>query len=176
PRRAMGHAWRMLRRAEQQGRGGGVAYTEWRFALRRERTHRQNMDLARDVFQMSFGQEHPYCFACHDPPAADGGTQPHVHVLWSARTLDGIDRVPAQFFKRWNAAAPEHGGARKDPEMNHMGAIFAARQMVCDLTNVHLEQHGHAARLDPRSLEERGIDRTPAPKLLPSGSNALNTH
>jgi len=76
---------RFFSTAEQQERVGGVAYTEWRFALPRELTHRQNMDLARDVLQMSFGQEHPYCFAFHDPPAADGGTQPICIKLKSTR-------------------------------------------------------------------------------------------
>jgi len=167
---------RFFSTAEQHERVGGVAYTEWRFALPREFTHRENMDLARDVLQMSFGEEHPYCFAFHDPPAADGGTQPHVHVLWSARTLDGLDRTEEQFFKRWNATQPERGGARKDPEMNHMGAVKAARVQYVDIVNAHLEQGGYQMRLHPDSLKDRGIDRTPEPKLLPSDSNRLKHH
>src|SRR5712691_10036151 len=167
---------RFFSTAEQHERVGGVAYTEWRFALPREFTHRENMDLARDVLQMSFGEEHPYCFAFHDPPAADGGTQPHVHVLWSARTLDGLDRTEEQFFKRWNATQPERGGARKDPEMNHMGAVKAARVQYVDIVNAHLEYGGYEARLHPDSLEARGIDRAPEPKLLPSDSNRLKYH
>jgi len=150
-----------------------VAFTEWKITLPRELSHGQNLDLAHDLLDASFGTTHPYTYAFHDPAASDGDRQPHLHVLWSARTLDGIDRQPAQFFTRWNAHHPERGGARKDPALNHLGAVFAARQMLCDITNVHLAQHGHAARLDPRSLEERGIDRTPEPKLLPSDSHAL---
>jgi len=150
-----------------------VAFTEWKITLPRELSHRENLALAHDLLDASFGTTHPYTYAFHDPVAVDGERQPHLHVLWSGRSLDGIDRQPAQFFKRWNAHHPERGGARKDPALNHLGAVFAARQMLCDITNVHLEQHGHAARLDPRSLEERGIDRTPEPKLLPSDSHAL---
>jgi len=108
--------------------------------------------------------------------AADGERQPHAHVIFSARTVDGLDRSPEQFFRRWNAAHPERGGAHKDPAMNCMGAVKAARVLYTDVVNVHLEQHGHAARLDPRSLGERGIDRTPEPKLLPSDSNQLKHH
>jgi len=69
-------------------------------------THGQNLDLAHDILDANFGTTHPYVWAMHDPPAADGASQPHVHVLWSARSLDGIDRQPAQFFKRWNASIP----------------------------------------------------------------------
>jgi hypothetical protein len=90
--------------------------------------------------------------------------------------LDGRDRPPEQFFKLWQAKQPERGGARKDPALNHMGAVFAARQMYSDLVNMHLEQHGHAARLNPRSLSDRGIARAPEPKLLPSDSNRLKYH
>ena len=150
-----------------------VAFTEWKITLPRELSHRENLALAHDLLDASFGTTHPYTYAFHDPAASDGDRQPHIHVLWSARTLDGIDRQPTQFFTRWNAHHPERGGARKDPALNHLGAVFAARQMLCDITNVHLAQQGHAARLDPRSLEERGIDRTPEPKLLPSDSHAL---
>jgi len=150
-----------------------VAFTEWKITLPRELSHRENLALAHDLLDASFGTTHPYTYAFHDPVAVDGERQPHLHVLWSGRSLDGIDRQPAQFFKRWNAHHPERGGARKDPALNHLGAVFAARQMLCDITNVHLAQHGHAARLDPRSLEERGIDRLPEPKLLPSDSHAL---
>jgi hypothetical protein len=127
-----------------------VAFTEWKITLPRELSHRENLALAHDLLDASFGTTHPYTYAFHDPAASDGDRQPHIHVLWSARTLDGIDRQPTQFFKRWNAHHPERGGARKDPALNHLGAVFAARQMLCDITNVHLEQHGHAARLDPR--------------------------
>ena len=33
--------------------------------------------------------------------------------------------------------------------------------------NVHLEKHGHTARVDHRSLEDQGIDREPEPKQGP---------
>ncbi len=162
--------------AETGERVKGVAYTEWRFNVPREMTRREQMDTARDVLQASFGTQHPYVWALHDARAADGGRNVHVHVLWSARTLDGLDRTEDQFFKRYNAAHPERGGARKDPEMNHMGAVKAARVQYVDIVNAHLEYGGYEARLHPDSLEARGIDRAPEPKLLPSDSNRLKYH
>ena len=89
------------------------AYTEWRFSLPRELARRQQMDAARDVLHVAFGTTHPYVWALHDPRAADGGRQPHVHVLWSARTLDAHARSPEHFFKRYNGRHPERGGAEK---------------------------------------------------------------
>jgi hypothetical protein len=95
-----------------------------------------------------------------------------VHVLWSARTLDGIDRPEDQFFRRANSTEPALGGAQKDPEMNHMGAVKAARVHYTDVVNLHLERGGYEVRLHPDSLSDREMDREPEPKLLPSDSNA----
>jgi hypothetical protein len=99
-----------------------------------------------------------------------------VHVLWSARTLDGIERNPEQFFRRSNATHPERGGAQKDPGLNHLGAVKAARVQYTDIMNIHLEAAGHVARLHPDRLSDRGIDRTPEPRLSIKDSNAYKLH
>src|SRR5215213_6508367 len=113
--------------AEQYERAGGVAYTEWRFSLPRELSAAHQRDAAQAMLESSFGTHHAYVYAIHNPPAADGGEQPHVHVLWSARTLDDLDRTPATFFRRYNAQHPERGGAQKAPWTNHQGAVRADR-------------------------------------------------
>lgn len=152
-----------------------TAFSEWKISLPRELTIAQNVALAQAMLQETLGTTHPYTYAVHNPPAVDGHSQIHLHVLFSARTLDGLARTPEQFFTRYNATHPDRGGAQKDPAFSHMGAVFATRQLLCDLTNLSLERHGHSARLDPRSLAARGLDRTPEPKLLPSDSHALKT-
>src|SRR5215470_11117170 len=131
------------------------------------------MAAARDFLQASFGDIHPYVWAFHCPRAADGGEQPHVHVLWSARTLDAHERSPKQFFRRYNRAHPERGGAEKDRAFSHFGSVKAFRTMYTDVMNTHLEAAGHGARLHPDRLSDRGFDRTPEPRLAPSDSNAL---
>ena len=158
--------------AETHERANGVAYEEWKFALPRELHRDQQLAVARDVLQASFGAQHPYIWALHDPPAADGGSQPHVHVLWSARTLDGIERPAAQFFMRYNRAHPERGGAEKARALGHFGAVKAARVLYTDVLNLHLEHAGCEARLHPDRLTTRGFDRVPEPRLAPSDSNA----
>src|SRR5262249_25575118 len=64
------------------------------------------------------------------------------------------------------------GGAPKDPALNHLRAVKQWRVTISDLVNVHLERAGCADRVHPDSLEERGIDRAPEPKLRPSESRA----
>ena len=53
----------------------------------------------------------------HEPTAADGLPQPHLHILYSARLLDAYERGPEQFFTRYNAQRPAIGGARKDDQV-----------------------------------------------------------
>jgi MobA/MobL family len=131
------------------------------------------MDAARDLLTSTFGDRHPYVWALHDTTAADGGRQPHVHVLWSSRTLDGLSRSPEQFFRLYNRAHPERGGAEKAREFGYMGAVKAMRVHYTDVMNVHLERAGAKARLHPERLEARGLLRAPEPRLSPADSRAL---
>ena len=97
-----------------------------------------------------------------------------MHVLWSAAILDGIERSPEHFFKRYNAKHPERGGAQRDPALGHVGAIKAARVSYTDHMNIALEQAHQSARLHPESLRNRGITyRLPETRLDPKDSNAL---
>ena len=164
---------RYFHAAEQYTSPHQTAYEEWKIALPRELTRRQQLAAARDFLHAAFGDTHPYVWAMHDPRAADGGRQPHVHVLWSARTLDGIERSPEQFFRRYNRAHPDRGGAAKDRTFSYFGSVKAFRTMYTDVMNLHLEAAGHVARLHPDRLSDRGFDRTPEPRLTPSDSNAL---
>jgi hypothetical protein len=43
--------------------------------------------------------------------AMEQGEQPHAQFKYSGRRMDGIERDPEQFFKRYNAKNPERGGA-----------------------------------------------------------------
>jgi hypothetical protein len=96
--------------------------------------------------------------------------QPHLHLLISARQTDTHTRTSAQYFKLYQAAHPERGGAQKDPAFWHRGAVKAHRVLIADVINLHLERGGHEARIHPDNLLDRGIDREPEPKLLPSES------
>ena len=160
-----------FRAAERYEGKGRVAFEEWKISLPVELSHRENMALTRDLVDAIAGDRLPVTYAFHDPHTMDGRQQqPHLHVLISARQNDAYTRTPAQHFKRYQADHPERGGAQKDPAFWHRGAIKAHRVMVADILNGHLEQAGHTARVHPDRLVDRGIDRQPEPKLLPSES------
>jgi hypothetical protein len=158
--------------AERYEFADNTAYEEWKLSLPRELTRDQQIAAAQDLLQGFFGDLHPYVWAMHDPMAADGGSQPHIHTIFSARTLDGIDRDPGQFFRRYNRQHPERGGAEKSRQFSHLHAVKAARVYYTDVMNMHLERAGQQARLHPESLITRGIDREPEPRMDPSDSNA----
>ena len=152
------HFWEA---ADQFERLNGAAYREIEVALPRELTPNQRRDLVEDFIAQELGDRHAYQYAIHCPPAAiEGGEQPHAHIMYSERTLDGIERDPAQYFKRYNAKAPEKGGCRKD-SAGTQERLQATRERWATIQNAHLERHGHAARVDHRSLEEQGVKRQP---------------
>jgi hypothetical protein len=159
--------------AEQHTSVHQTAYEEWKFSLPRELSRRQHMAAARALLHEAFGDAHPCVWAFHCPRAAAGGEQPHIHVIWSARTLDAHARSPEQFFTHYNRAHPERGGAEKARAFSHFGSVKAFRTMYTDVMNTHLEAAGHVARLHPDRLSDRGFARTPEPRLAPSDSHAL---
>jgi hypothetical protein len=159
PTWAHGDATAFFVAAEKYEGANRAVSTEWKFALPRELSRDQQLAAARDFLQSQLGDTHPYVWAMHEPRAADGHPQPHVHCLWSSRTLDGIDRTPAQFFKRYNAAHPDKGGAQKDPALIAYGQAKRERQAYADLVNYHLERAHIDVRLHPGKLRELGINR-----------------
>ena len=164
------HFWNA---ADEHERANGATYREIEVALPRELTAEQRRELVEDFIQQELGDRHAYQWAIHTPKAAlEGGEQPHAHIMYSERTRDGIDRDPEQYFKRYNAKAPERGGCRKDSAGTEE-RLQATRERWATVQNAHLERHGHAVRVDHRSLEAQGIDRAPEKHLGGRGVRQL---
>lgn len=158
-------------------RSNGTTYREMEIALPRELDAPQRIELAREWVRQEIGDRHAYQWAIHVPTAADGGEQPHLHLMFSERQRDGLERDPDQYFKRYNAKAPEKGGARKGYGPN-AGQTLTRSERAADLkelrgrwqemANQHLERAGIEARIDMRSHADRGLDYAPEAKQLPS--------
>jgi MobA/MobL family len=173
PAWARGNPYVFFQAAEQHERANGIAFEEWKIALPQELSHRDNMALTRDLVAVIAGDRFPMTYALHDPRTMDGvAPQPHLHLLISARQNDGLVRTPSQHFRRYNPQHPERGGARKADSFRHFGAVKAHRVLIADVINLHLERAGCKERVHPETLERRGMDRPPEPKLLPSESRA----
>lgn len=102
----------------------------------------------------------------------DGEQQPHVHLMFNERLQDGIERDPADYFKRYNPKNPEKGGAKKDntgkDPKTRREELKALRQRWETIANQHLERAGVNQRIDMRSYQDQGIEKKPEKKLLPS--------
>lgn len=163
--------------ADAHERSNGTTYREMEIALPRELDASQRIALVRSFVVQEIGDKHAYQWAIHTPLAADGQAQPHLHLMFSERQVDGIERDPEQYFKRYNARNPEKGGARKGYGP-HAGHTLTRAERAVDLkelrgrwqemANKHLEQLGHSARIDMRSHAERGTGLVPEMKQLPS--------
>ena len=105
----------------------------------------------------------PYTLAIH----AGKGENPHCHLMISERGNDGLERDAEQWFKRYNAACPELGGARKSRALQPKSWLLETREAWAEQTNQALERAGLDVRIDHRSLEAQGIDRVPGVHLGP---------
>lgn len=147
-------------------RANGSVYREYELALPRELSREQQIALVQRFAEQELGTTRSYQWAIHTPMASDGKEQPHVHLMFSDRLLDGIERGPEQFFKRYNSKNPERGGSRKatygankdEAALTYEGI----RERWATVQNQALEHAGVEARVDHRSLAAQGIlDREP---------------
>lgn len=155
-----GYFWRM---ADKHERANGAAYREHEIALPNELTKEQLIVLAERLVRNLVGDK-PYQYAIHASEGSIGNIQnPHIHLMYSDRVPDGIDRAPDQMFSRFNAKAPETGGCRKDSggkaPLQLRQEVAATRKLAADTQNHMLAEYGYEGRVDHRSLRERGIER-----------------
>lgn len=171
--------------ADEHERANGSTYREVEVALPRELTPDQRRALVEDFVREHIGDRHPFTFAIHIPKAAiEKGEQPHAHIMYSERTLDGIARDPELFFKRANTKNPERGGCKKASggklQAERKAELLATRERWANVQNKHLERAGVDARVSHLSLRAQGIDRTPeihlGPVLAKQHATALREH
>jgi len=153
-------------------RANGTAYREMELALPREMDDTEREQLVREFVASELGQRHAYQWAIHVPRASDGLEQPHAHLMFSERQVDGIDRDPDQYFKRYNAKAPERGGARKQfgtatKPLERKAELVALRGRWETTVNLALEEAGLSVRIDMRSLRAQAEDQGLPGELAP---------
>lgn len=151
--------------ADTHERKNGSTYREHILTLPRELNEEQRIELVEEWIKNEIGDKHPYSYAIHNPIALDGKEQPHCHLMFCERELDGIKRSPDQFFKRYNAKSPEKGGAKKA----NTGIDYSVRrQQLKDqrsrwekTVNLHLERAGSKERVNLKNWKEKGLTEKP---------------
>ena len=151
--------------ADLHERANGTAYREHIIALPRELTPQERIDFVDDWISQEMSDKYAYQAVIHNKTALDGGEQPHLHLMFSERHQDGIDRPAEQFFKRYNSKNPSKGGCRKDntglKPAQRRELLKATRQRSADMLNEHLLKRGFIPSVDNRNWVQRGLDKKP---------------
>jgi hypothetical protein len=163
---AQGDPKKFFLAAQAHERVDGRWATAIQITLPVELSHQQRVELLQDFLAATM-RRHPTLAVIHEPTSRIGTPQPHAHILFSERALDGIERSEGRFFRKANLQHPERGGTAKDPFFGERRAPEKLRHAYCDITNVYLERAGVEARIDPRSLRAREIDRKPEQRVGP---------
>jgi len=113
-------------------------------ALPRELNLSQNTDLVKEFVQKQFVDIGMIAdISLHESEAKDGETNPHAHIMLTMReiTLEGF--------------------GKKNRDWNSKEMLKLWRESWQESVNKHLEDAGEDERIDHRTLEAQGIERTP---------------
>ena len=140
--------------ADEYERANGSLFREITFALPKELNEGQRRELASGFAAgVTEGERLPYTLAVHR--GGPDGENPHAHLMISERANDGIERSREQWFRRYNAKAPEKGGAKKSRTMMSREWVKDTREAWEREANEALRRAGCGERIDHRSLAER---------------------
>ncbi|MGZ5198780.1 MAG: hypothetical protein ACXWC4_03335 [Telluria sp.] len=161
--------------SEYEKRVRGRAYIEFEWAIQRD--IEDPIGWAVRVAEETLGKDFVYRLAVHDAPAKDGGRNLNMHLMFSDRRLDGVERTRELFFTRAKTGSYRHratgqlvqhdpstGGTAKDRFWNHRSRPKWAR----DLYEQHVQREMPGFRLT-KSL-------SPEPKIGPHVRKAGREH
>ncbi len=149
--------------ADTHERANGRLYREIHVALPAELSRARQKELAQQLARDITGARRlPYTLAIHEGRESGASANPHAHLVWSDRGLDGRDRTAETWFRRYNAKAPERGGARKHGDANGPRWLHQVREQWAGRVNQALERAGHEARVDHRMLAVRALEAADA--------------
>jgi len=118
------------------------------FALPREMTQAQGIELARDFVQAEFVDQGMIAdLNVHWDKAEDGAPKPHAHVMLTMRSVD------------------ENGFGPKVRDWNRTEMVERWRERWAELANERLAELDIDARIDHRSLEAQGIALEPQSQI-----------
>jgi len=121
---------------------------EVEFALPRELTERQGVELARDFVQSAFVDQGMIAdLNVHWDRAERGSPKPHAHVMLTMRAVD------------------ENGFGKKVREWNRTEMVECWRERWAELANERLAELDIDARIDHRSPEAQGIALEPQSQI-----------
>lgn len=100
--------------SDKHERRNGCAGRHLILALPRGQSLDQWVSTVQRYVDQDLGGKSYLCAIHSGEKSPDGGGNPHVHILYSDRMPDKHPRDSGQYFSRYNPAAPQLGGAKKD--------------------------------------------------------------
>jgi ATP-dependent exoDNAse (exonuclease V) alpha subunit len=143
--------WNAVEAAEK--RKDAQLAREVEFAIPRELTKEQGIELAREFVEAEFVEKGMIAdLNVHWDIGADGQPKPHAHVMLTMREVDG------------------DGFGAKVREWNKASQVEQWRERWAEHVNSALAELDIDARIDHRSLEAQGIALEPQDKIGPAAS------
>lgn len=137
------------------------AYREYRFSLPNELSLEENKKIVNDFIEKTLENRFYYVASIHDKNGDFSGKENrniHCHLMFSEKEIDGIERIPEQFFKRYNAKEPEKGGAKKIEEFKPIKKLYELRKTYEEIENSYYEKNGFDIRVSCKSLKDQRED------------------
>ena len=162
--------------ADLHERANGRVFVAADYALPCDLPFDAKVELAHEfAASLTDDESLPYTLAIHGGLGPHGEEHnPHVHLMFSERQNDGIERPPEQWFGRANSASPGEGGAPKSRTFHGRDWVAAARERWALLVNDALKQAGREDRVDHRSYERQGTERGPGEHFGPGAASMFD--
>ncbi len=135
---------------------------EIEFAIPREMSQAQGVELARDFVRQEFVDRGMVAdLNVHWDMGADGLAKPHAHVMLSMREVGG---------EGTEGAGARGAFGKKVREWNSTEVLSAWRERWAGHVNERLAELGIDAQVDHRTLQAQGIELEPQHKIGPAGA------
>ncbi|WP_064613480.1 MobA/MobL family protein [Streptobacillus moniliformis] len=131
-------------------RANANIYREFEITLPKEFDKEKNKEILDRYLEKTFGKNYVYNYAIHNP----NNEQPHAHVMFCDRKLDGVERKKINFFKRHNPKDLEKGGVKKDRDIKKKEYVYDIRKKWEEHLNKYLEAEG-IEKVSSDSLEKQ---------------------
>lgn len=155
PKNITGHTFFSM--SDELERANGMTYKEIKLALPKELSLENNIDLLNDFIKKELGNKYYYSAVIHDKETDNNKTQNiHVHLMFSTRELDNIQRDIKLFFKKSNPKNKELGGCSKNPKWDSKNTktLKEIRLSWEETLNHHLQKH-NIEKVSCLSLKEQ---------------------
>ena len=156
--------------ADKQERANATLFTQIEFALPIQLSNEGQQQAILEFIEETIPNQ-PYTFAIHEGK----GHNPHVHLIYSDRFLDGKEREQGVFFKKADKRTVEEkrgsekNRAFKGGKDRRRELLLERREAWAVVANKALENEatilqkirGSVPKMDHRTLKAQGINREP---------------